>query len=50
LGCVSGHTLWSTYGGYSFGYEDEVLGAPVKGAVADHHGGSDFDEDARFGN
>jgi hypothetical protein len=36
--------------GTSFGYEDEVLGAPVKGAVADHRGGYAFDEDARFGN
>jgi hypothetical protein len=32
----------STCGGYSFGYEDEVLGAPVKGAVADHRGGYAF--------
>jgi hypothetical protein len=35
--------------GTVFGYEDEVLEAPVKGAVADHRGGDAFDEDARFG-
>jgi hypothetical protein len=35
--------------GTAFGYEVEVLEAPVKGAVADHHGGDAFDEDARFG-
>jgi hypothetical protein len=31
------------------GYVFEVIGAPVKGAVADHRGGYAFDEDARFG-
>jgi hypothetical protein len=49
LGCVSWHTLRSTCGGYSFGYEVEVLEAPVKGAVVDHRGGDAFDEDARVG-
>jgi hypothetical protein len=28
---------------------DEVLGAPVKGAIADHRGGDAYGEDARFG-
>jgi hypothetical protein len=32
-----------------FGYMVEVLGAPVKGAIADHRGGDAYDEDARFG-
>jgi hypothetical protein len=27
----------------------EVLRAPVKGAIADHRGGDEFDEDAHFG-
>jgi hypothetical protein len=27
----------------------EVLRAPFKGAIADHHGGDEFDEDASFG-
>jgi hypothetical protein len=35
--------------GTNFGYEVEVLEAPVKGAVADHRGGDAFGEDARFG-
>jgi hypothetical protein len=30
------------------GYMVEVLGAPVKGVVADHRGGDAYDEDARF--
>jgi hypothetical protein len=34
--------------GIVFAYEDEVLEAPVKGAVADHCGGDAFDEDAHF--
>jgi hypothetical protein len=49
LGCVSWHTLRSTCGEYIFGYEVEVLEAPVKGVVADHRGGYAIDEDARFG-
>jgi hypothetical protein len=32
------------------GYLVEVLGALVKGAVADHCDGDTYDEDARFGN
>jgi hypothetical protein len=32
-----------------FGYLVEVLGAPVRGAIADHRGGDAYDEDARFG-
>jgi hypothetical protein len=48
LGCVSWHTLRSTCGGHIFGYEVEVLEAPIKGAVADHRGGDAFDEDAHF--
>jgi hypothetical protein len=30
-------------------YMVEVLRAPFKGAIADHHGGDEFDEDASFG-
>jgi hypothetical protein len=36
---VAGTTLWLMV---------EVLGAPVKGAIADHRGGDAYDEDARF--
>jgi hypothetical protein len=32
--------------GTAFGYEVEVLEAPVKGAVVDHRGGDAFCEDA----
>jgi hypothetical protein len=32
------------------GYLVEVLGVPVKGAVADHCDGDTYDGDARFGN
>jgi hypothetical protein len=32
------------------GYLVEVLGAPVKGAGADHCDGDAYDEDARFSN
>jgi hypothetical protein len=49
LGCVSWHTLWSIWQVQLVGYMVEVLGAPIKGVVADHHGGDACDKDAHFG-
>jgi hypothetical protein len=47
--CILAHPTEYLWRVQLFGYMVKVLGAPVKGAIADHCGGDAYDEDARFG-
>jgi hypothetical protein len=47
--CILAHPTEYLWRVQLVGYMVEVLGAPVKGVVADHRGGDSCDEDARFG-
>jgi hypothetical protein len=47
--CILAHPMEYLWWVQLVGYMVEVLGALVKGAVADHRGGDAYDEDARFG-
>jgi hypothetical protein len=47
--CILAHPTEYLWRVQLIGYMVEVLGAPVKGAVADHRGGDAYDEDTRFG-
>jgi hypothetical protein len=44
--CILAHPMEYLWRVQLFGYKVEVLEAPVKGAIADHHGGDAYDEDA----
>jgi hypothetical protein len=48
--CILAHPTEYVLRVQHVGYLVEVLGAPVKGAVADHCDGDAYDEEARFGN
>jgi hypothetical protein len=47
--CILAHPTEYLWRVHLVGYMVEVLGAPVKGAIADHRGGDVFDEDTHFG-
>jgi hypothetical protein len=47
--CILAHPTEYLWQVQLIDYLVEVLGAPVKGAIADHRGGDAYDEDAYFG-
>jgi hypothetical protein len=47
--CILAHPTEYQWRVQLVGYMVEVLGAPIKGAVADHRGGDAYDEDSHFG-
>jgi hypothetical protein len=46
--CILAHPTEYLWRVQFYGYMVEVLGAPVKGAIADHRGGDAYDEYACF--
>jgi hypothetical protein len=47
--CILAHLTEYLWWVQLVGYMVEVMGAHVKGAVADHRGGDPYGKDARFG-